>query len=49
MTTGFGRAALRECLRRPPNITPGNYGAEPVRPGYGPQAAGLQETVRRLA
>jgi CubicO group peptidase (beta-lactamase class C family) len=30
-------------------ITPGNYGAGLTRPGYGPQAVGLDEMVRRLA
>lgn len=30
-------------------ITPGNYGAGLTRPGYGPQAVGLDDMVRRLA
>ena len=30
-------------------ITPGNYGAGLTRPGYGPQAAGLDDMVKRLA
>jgi CubicO group peptidase (beta-lactamase class C family) len=30
-------------------ITPGNYGAGLRRPGYGPQAVGLDDMVRRLA
>ncbi len=30
-------------------ITPGNYGAGLARPGYGPQAVGLEDMVRRLA
>ena len=30
-------------------ITPGNYGAGLTRPGYGPQAVGLDDMVKRLA
>ncbi len=30
-------------------ITPGNYGAGLTRPGYGPQAVGLDDMVRRIA
>jgi CubicO group peptidase (beta-lactamase class C family) len=30
-------------------ITPGNYGAGLKRPGYGPQAVGLDDMVKRLA
>jgi CubicO group peptidase (beta-lactamase class C family) len=30
-------------------ITPGNYGAGLKRPGYGPQAIGLEDMVKRLA
>ena len=30
-------------------ITPGNYGANLKRPGYGPQAVGLEDMVKRLA
>ncbi|HEU4891085.1 MAG TPA: serine hydrolase domain-containing protein [Vicinamibacterales bacterium] len=30
-------------------ITPGNYGAGLIRPGYGPQAVGLDDMVKRLA
>jgi hypothetical protein len=31
------------------DLTPGNYGAGLTRPGYGPQAVGLDDMVRRLA
>ena len=30
-------------------VTPGNYGVRLNRPGFGPQAAGLDEMVKRLA
>ena len=30
-------------------VTPGNYGARLTRPGFGPQAAGLEDMVKRLA
>jgi CubicO group peptidase (beta-lactamase class C family) len=30
-------------------VTPGNYGARLTRPGFGPQAVGLEDMVKRLA
>jgi CubicO group peptidase (beta-lactamase class C family) len=47
-TPGQGTDALSTAYRAR-GVTPGNYGAGLKRPGYGPQAVGLDEMVKRLA
>ena len=47
-TPGQGTDALSAAYRAR-GITPGNYGSGLTRPGYGPQAAGLDDMVKRLA
>jgi CubicO group peptidase (beta-lactamase class C family) len=43
-----GNDALSTAYRAR-GITPGNYGSNLKRPGYGPQAVGLDDMVKRLA
>lgn len=43
-----GTDALSAAYRER-GITPGNYGARLGRPGYGPQARGLEDMIRRVA
>jgi CubicO group peptidase (beta-lactamase class C family) len=43
-----GEGTLTKAYRER-GITPGNYGAGLSRPGYGPQAKGLVEMIRRVA
>lgn len=47
-TPEAGTDALSTAYRAR-GITPGNYGKGLARPGYGPQAIGLDDMVRRLA
>jgi CubicO group peptidase (beta-lactamase class C family) len=47
-TPGTATDALAKAYRER-GVTPGNYGARLTRPGFGPQAAGLEDMVKRLA
>ena len=47
-TPTAGTDALSKAYRER-GVTPGNYGARLTRPGFGPQAVGLDDMVKRLA